>query len=321
MRQIKIVTAIIASFIVVSCSKDSNNLSITNFNLEEAKAIFVLDYNDVISTKSENSTLYYSIAGGDYTPLWDMAKTNENDYEWSFEVPIISDFQIVLKNNDTGAITLADRRLLFVKNKFTLKVSSYVLTSTISTESKYSNTKYEHLADNSAYTGIVLYSKLDGAFVNLLCFTSGVEVANISTNNTTNFNDCDHEDCSVHNHSSIIKEVIGNSTFGIIHRGAGGGNYYEGICIGCGVYAPGCFCDIRTCSSCGGNYSHCGCDILICTECGKFKKAGIYSNIHCECDMMGEDASCNFCGGDHDSSECSNYCEVCGRLVANCECK
>ena len=96
MKRVLFKIFLISLLFVQSCSKDSN-LTIDNFSIEEAKVSFVNDYEQALSTKGGDS-FYYSLSGGDYTPMWDLAISNENEYIWSLEVPIVSDLAVVVKN-------------------------------------------------------------------------------------------------------------------------------------------------------------------------------------------------------------------------------
>lgn len=79
MKRLSLFAAIILLLIAQSCSKESDTLLTANFNIEEAKAAFVNNYTNALGTKSADE-VYYSLAGGDYTPIWEMAKANENEH-------------------------------------------------------------------------------------------------------------------------------------------------------------------------------------------------------------------------------------------------
>lgn len=289
---------IIFFLIAQSCSKKSDNLSITNFNIEEAKAAFVNNYTNALGTKSADE-VYYSLAGGDYTPIWEMAKANENEHIWSLEVPIISDLQIVLKNKETDLITLAERKLLFIKSKETQNVHPFIMVSTTS-EVKSNINSFEHLADNTSYTGLVLYSSLAGEFVNLRSYDNGVEIANVNAiaEETEHHHDCDST-CTGHDHNLSIEDVMGDNEFGImplVHIGTG--EYFEGFCVACGTAFPYCTCG----------------DVAICPICNFFV-------INCKCGI-GKDEYylCNDCGDYHRTGECRYLCPMCGQPLKNCKC-
>ena len=203
MKKIFLFTAIVMSLIAQSCSKSTDVLITTGFNIEEAKMSFANNFNNALSTKSSNEA-YYSLAGGDYTPVWEMAKANENEFIWSLEVPIISDLQIVLRNKTTEVIKAAERKLLFIKNKETHSVHSFIMVSSTA-ETKSSNSNFEHLAENAFYSGYVLYSTLAGEFVNLCSYENGVETANINVLNkeSKHNHECDST-CIAHKHDITI---------------------------------------------------------------------------------------------------------------------
>lgn len=322
MKRIIILSTIIFSLIVLSCSKNTEGLSTTDFAVEEAKAAFVNNYSAAIGTKSADD-VYYSLAGGDYTPVWEMAKANENEHIWSLEVPIISDIKVVLKNKETELITDADRRLLFIKNKVSQTVVPFIMVSTTS-ETKSSNNEFEHLADNSTYTGYVLYSTLAGAFVNLRRYENGVETASVSamTEGDGHHHDCDTT-CTGH-HNPTIEDLIGDNEFGIMPLGIGGGDYYEGFCLGCGAAEPWCWCDntFVACLQCGSNYIECSCDKEICSKCGKLKVNYSLMGGFCDCDMVDNDIWCNDCGVYHNQKNpCKYFCSMCGNHISQCKCK
>lgn len=340
MKRIIILSTIIFSLIVLSCSKNTEGLSTTDFAVEEAKAAFVNNYSAVIGTKSAEE-VYYSLAGGDYTPVWEMAKANENEHIWSLEVPIISDIKVVLKNKETELITDADRRLLFIKNKVSQTVVPFIMVSTTS-ETKSSNNEFEHLADNSTYTGYVLYSTLAGEFVNLRRYENGVETASVSamTEDDGHHHDCDTT-CTGH-HNPTIEDLIGDNEFGIMPLGMGWGDYYEGMCLLCGMPEDFCVCMEKVCEKCGElfcicleycdecGYMPCRCHDHICQICGKivanctcyteFCDICNKSKVDCRCDKPKE-LLCTNCGNYHAEGKCKFVCPGCGEFLTNCKCK
>lgn len=317
MRKFLLITAIVTSMIAQSCSKESDTLSTTNFNVEEAKAAFVNNYTNALGTKSADE-VYYSLAGGDYTPVWEMAKASENEHIWSLEVPIISDLQIVLKNKETDLVTSAERKLLFVKSKETQNVHPFIMVSTTS-ETKSNNNSYEHLADNASYSGYVLYSTLAGEFVNLRSYDNGVEIANVNamTVEMEHQRDCDSI-CTGHEHNHSLENVLGGNEFGVMPLGMGG-EYFEGFCIWCGAAFPDCWCDDGfqkpvLCLECGGNYLTCGCGKTVCDKCGKLKD-------FCSCDLTSDEYLCGDCGNYHSPGDCKYTCTKCGKHISYCVCK
>ena len=298
MKKILFFAAIITSLIAQSCSKSTDDLTTTSFNIEEAKMSFANNFNNALSTKSSDEA-YYSLAGGDYTPVWEMAKANENEFIWSLEVPIISDLQIVLRNKTTEVIKAAERKLLFIKNKETHSVHSFIMVSSTA-ETKSSNSNFEHLAENASYAGYVLYSTLAGEFVNLCSYENGVETANINVLNkeSKHSHECDST-CIPHKHDITIDEVMGSNEFGIMPLGMGGGEYFEGFCVGCGTPFPYCTCG----------------DLAICPLCNSFV-------INCKCgDDKYEYYFCNDCGTYHRNGECKYLCPKCGVALGDCRCK
>ncbi len=286
MKKIFLFTAIVISLIAQSCSKSTDDLTTSNFDIEEAQAVFVSNFNHVLSTKSADET-YNSLAGGDYTPIWDMAKFNENEYIWSLEVPIMSDLQVVLKNNTTDVITGADRRLLFIKSKETQVVSSFIMISTTA-ETKSSSSNYEHLADNKEYSGYVLYSTMSGELVQLNNYENGLVVASLNS-------------MEFHNsHNSSIEHIMGCNTFGFMTRAhIGNGEYLEGFCVGCGTEYPYCTCG----------------ETSICPLCN-------YFIINCKCGSEKDEyALCNDCGNYHMAGYCKYLCPICGKNSSDCRCK
>ena len=318
MKKIFLFTAIVMSLIAQSCSKSTDVLITTGFNIEEAKMSFANNFNNALSTKSSNEA-YYSLAGGDYTPVWEMAKANENEFIWSLEVPIISDLQIVLRNKTTEVIKAAERKLLFIKNKETHSVHSFIMVSSTA-ETKSSNSNFEHLAENASYSGYVLYSTLAGEFVNLCSYENGVETANINVLNkeSKHNHECDST-CIAHKYDITIDEVMGSNEFGIMPLGMGGGEYFEGVCIWCGAPEPECWCDLYDdepvlCLQCGGDYLKCGCDKTVCEKCGRWMQM-------CECDLTNDSYFCNECGNYHSNGECKYICTKCGKHMSTCVCK
>lgn len=339
MKKFLLITAIVTSMIALSCSKETDTLSTANFNVEEAKTAFVNNYTIALETKSADE-IYYSLAGGDYTPVWEMAKANENEHIWSLEVPIISDLQIVLKNKETELVTRAERKLLFIKSKETQNVHPFIMVSTTS-EAKSNNSSFEHLADNSSYTGYVLYSTLAGEFVNLRSYENGEETANVNamTVETEHHHDCDST-CTDHGHNLSLEEVMGNNEFGIMPRGNSGGDFYEGICTLCGGPEPLCWCFI--CRNClqedcvCGDYCNdcehypCVCDTHICLICGEYNSQCICSRVLChECgNFLDEcvcekdhETYCSECGDYHVVGDCKYICHRCKKFLSICVCK
>ena len=338
MRKFLLITAIVTSMIAQSCSKESDTLSTTNFNVEEAKAAFVNNYTNALGTKSADE-VYYSLAGGDYTPVWEMAKASENEHIWSLEVPIISDLQIVLKNKETDLVTSAERKLLFVKSKETQNVHPFIMVSTTS-ETKSNNNSYEHLADNASYSGYVLYSTLAGEFVNLRSYDNGVEIANVNaiTAEMEHQRDCDST-CTGHEHNHSLENVLGGNEFGVMPLGMGG-EYFEGFCIWCGAPEPECWC--LKCQICGQEDCKCAdycpecenfpciCEDHICIICGDFQSncscyTKICSNCHnfvdeCVCESDNE-FFCSNCGDYHTDGNCKLSCPTCGKFLIDCKCK
>ena len=291
---------IIFSLITISCSKKIDRLSTTEFNIEEAKAAFVNNYTNALGTKSADE-VYYSLAGGDYTPVWEMAKANENEHIWSLEVPIISDLQIVLKNKETDLVTSAERKLLFIKSKETQNVHPFIMVSTTS-ETKSSDNSFEHLADNASYSGYVLYSTLAGEFVNLRSYYKGVEIANVNamTAETEHHRDCESDNCVENSDGVTIDDVMGSNEFGImLSAHIGTGEYFEGFCVGCGTAYPYCTCG----------------EVAICPICNNFV-------INCKCgsDMDGY-YFCYDCGCYHKPGECRYICPLCSLPFVDCHCK
>ena len=347
MKKIFLLSAIVISMIAQSCSKSTDVLTTTSFNIEEAKMSFANNFNNALSTKSSDEA-YYSLAGGDYTPVWEMAKANENNNVWSLEVPIISDLQIVLRNKSTEIITVAERKLLFIKNKETHTVNSFIMVSSTA-ETKSSNSNFEHLAENSSYSGYVLYSTLAGEFVNLRSYNNGVEMANVNAldiksahHHDSDANTCSNDDCD-----SMINDVLGDNEYGIMLLGGNSNcEYFEGFCIWCGNPEDGelgcedciicgqsscicdkyakycdkcgsypCYCDEPMCHICGKPDPLCGCTGKICSECGKME-----TDCKCSYDKPHE-TLCENCGGYHAEGDCKYTCPACGQFLTNCKCK
>lgn len=340
MKKIFLLSAIVISMIAQSCSKSTDVLTTTSFNIEEAKMSFANNFNNALSTKSPNEA-YYSLAGGDYTPVWEMAKANENNNVWSLEVPIISDLQIVLRNKSTEIITVAERKLLFIKNKETHTVNSFIMVSSTA-ETKSSNSNFEHLAENSSYSGYVLYSTLAGEFVNLRSYNNGVEVANVNALDveSPHSHDCNSEECLHIDNAEIIKDILGENEYGIMPLGMGGTEYFEGFCIWCGAPEPDCWClkcqicgqedckcadycpdcnnypcicDDHICPICGGFQTNCSCYTKICTGCHNFID-------DCVCESE-EEFFCGNCGDYHTDGNCKLSCPTCGKFLVDCKCK
>ena len=338
MKRNLIINLLFTVLFIQSCSKDSN-LTNDNFSIEEAKVSFVNDYEQALSTKGGDS-FYYSLSGGDYTPMWDLAITNENEYIWSLEVPIVSDMAVVVKNKRTDNITRAERRLLFIKNKDTKSVYSYMMVSE-APQTKTSDSGYAHLSDNSSYTGMVLFSTLSGDFVSLNRYNNGVSVASVNASETSHshHHQCDSTVCDGHIHTDAIDDVLGDDEYGVMPLGMGG-IYYEGFCIYCGAPEPYCWCGmcpickredcscLDYCNKCG--YLPCRCDEHVCFICGEiesncvcYKKicgeCGQYTN-ECKCDNS-EKIHCEYCGEYHLQGDCKFMCPYCGRYFSNCTCK
>jgi hypothetical protein len=320
MKRIIILSTIIFSLIVLSCSKNTERLFTTDFALEEAKAAFVNNYSAAIGTKSAD-VVYYSLAGGDYTPVWEMAKANENEHIWSLEVPIISDLQIVLKNKETELVTGAERKLLFIKSKETQNVHPFIMVSTTS-EVKSNTNSFEHLADNTSYTGYVLYSTLAGEFVNLRSYENGEEIANVNatTAEAEHHHDCDST-CTDHVHNLSLEEVMGNNEFGIMPLGMGGGEYFEGFCLICGAPQLKCWCEDVRCLYCGRDFLSCDCGKIICDKCGQLKMYSEILGLICGCYEMNEDIKCEYCGEKHKPNNCKYICPICLCHLLQCKCK
>ena len=340
MKRVLYIIFLISLLFVQSCSKDSN-LTIDNFSIEEAKVSFVNDYEQALSTKGEDS-FYYSLSGGDYTPMWDLAITNENEYIWSLEVPIVSDLAVVVKNKRTDNITRAERRLLFIKNKDTKSVYSYMMVSE-APQTKTSDSGYAHLSDNSSYTGMVLFSTLSGDFVSLNRYNNGVSVASVNASETSHshHHQCDSTGCDGHIHTDAIDDVLGDDEYGVMPLGMGG-IYYEGVCIYCGAKYPDCWCgmcpickkedcscldycdecnhypcicDEFLCKFCGEHVTLCTCNKTVCDRCGKLLE-------FCNCDIdNNEEIWCNTCGNYHLPNECKYICPFCGKYLDSCVCK
>ena len=344
MKKIFLFTAIVMSLIAQSCSKSTDVLITTGFNIEEAKMSFANNFNNALSTKSPNEA-YYSLAGGDYTPVWEMAKANENEFIWSLEVPIISDLQIVLRNKTTEVIKAAERKLLFIKNKETHSVHSFIMVSSTA-ETKSSNSNFEHLGENASYSGYVMYSTLAGEFVTLSRFNNGVE----STFHNTHSSEFEHqhncdETCEEHNFGLKLEEGMGCDEFGIMLLGMGGGEYFEGICKWCGALEEYCICipNPEPCEKCG--VINCGCNLDYCDECGYMpcrcneRYCRICENIESDCTCYKilcekchnfeadciceeiEELLCDNCGTYHAVGECKYVCPTCGKYLYNCKCK
>lgn len=329
MKRVLYTIFLISLLFVQSCSKDSN-LTNDNFSIEEAKVSFVNDYEQALSTKGEDS-FYYSLSGGDYTPMWDLAIANENEYIWSLEVPIVSDLAVVVKNKRTDNITRAERRLLFIKNKDTKSVYSYMMVSE-APQTKTSDSGYAHLSDNSSYTGMVLFSTLSGDFVSLNRYNNGVSVASVNASETSHshHHQCDSTGCDGHIHTDAIDDVLGDDEYGVMPLGMGG-QYYEGYCIYCGAKYPDCWCgntnycekcnhypcicDEFLCEFCGKHVTLCTCNKTVCDRCGKLLE-------FCNCDLdNNEEIWCNTCGNYHLPNECKYICPFCGKYLDSCVCK
>lgn len=312
MKKIFLLSAIVISMIAQSCSKSTDVLTTTSFNIEEAKMSFANNFNNALSTKSPNEA-YYSLAGGDYTPVWEMAKANENNNVWSLEVPIISDLQIVLRNKSTEIITVAERKLLFIKNKETHTVNSFIMVSSTA-ETKSSNSNFEHLAENSSYSGYVLYSTLAGEFVNLRSYNNGEEIANVNALDIQLTHECGLEGCSNHNVNNSIEIAMGNNEFGVMPLGLGYGEYFEGYCLICGAPEDMCWCvDVR-CLQCGNDFMNCKCGKAVCDKCGRWLEM-------CNCDLYNDDILCGDCGNYHSPGNCKYICTKCGKHISVCTCK
>ena len=329
MKRVLFIIFLISLLFVQSCSKDSN-LTIDNFSIEEAKVSFVNDYEQALSTKGGDS-FYYSLSGGDYTPMWDLAIANENEYIWSLEVPIVSDLAVVVKNKRTDNITRAERRLLFIKNKDTKSVYSYMMVSE-APQTKTSDSGYAHLSDNSSYTGMVLFSTLSGDFVSLNRYNNGVSVASVNASETSHshHHQCDSTGCDGHIHTDAIDDVLGDDEYGVMPLGMGG-QYYEGYCIYCGAKYPDCWCgNTNYCEKC--NHYPCICDEFLCEFCGKHVTLCICNKTVCDrcgkllefcnCDIdNNEEIWCNTCGNYHLPNECKYICPFCGKYLDSCVCK
>ena len=312
MKKIFLFTAIVMSLIAQSCSKSTDVLITTGFNIEEAKMSFANNFNNALSTKSSDEA-YYSLSGGDYTPIWEMAKANENEFIWSLEVPIISDLQIVLRNKTTEVIKAAERKLLFIKNKETHSVHSFIMVSSTA-ETKSSNSNFEHLAENASYSGYVLYSTLAGEFVNLRSYNTGEEIANVNALDIQLTHECGLEGCSNHNVNNLIEIAMGNNEFGVMPLGLGYGEYFEGYCLICGAPEDMCWCvDVR-CLQCGNDFMNCKCGKAVCDKCGRWLEM-------CNCDLYNDDILCGDCGNYHSPGSCKYICTKCGKHISVCACK
>lgn len=312
MKKILFFAAIITSLIAQSCSKSTDDLTTTSFNIDEAKMSFANNFNNALSIKSSDEA-YYSLAGGDYTPIWEMAKANENEFIWSLEVPIISDLQIVLRNKTTEVIKAAERKLLFIKNKETHSVHSFIMVSSTA-ETKSSNSNFEHLAENASYSGYVLYSTLAGEFVNLRSYNTGEEIANVNALDIQLTHECGLEGCSNHNVNNLIEIAMGNNEFGVMPLGMGYGEYFEGYCLICGAPENMCWCvDVR-CLQCGNDFMNCKCGKAVCDKCGRWLEM-------CNCDLYNDDILCGDCGNYHSPGSCKYICTKCGKHISVCACK
>ena len=345
MKKIFLFTAIVMSLIAQSCSKSTDVLITTGFNIEEAKMSFANNFNNALSTKSSDEA-YYSLAGGDYTPIWEMAKANENNNVWSLEVPIISDLQIVLRNKSTEVITVSERKLLFIKNKETHTVNSFIMVSSTA-EIKSSNFNFEHLAENASYSGYVLYSTLAGEFVNLRSYNNGEEIANVTALDikSAHYHDSDTNTCSNDDCDSMINDVLGDNEYGIMLLGGESNcEYFEGICLWCGAQYPysncktcvvcgqsdcicagskycnicgsyPCYCNEPSCHICGKPDPLCECSGKMCSDCGKMKPECVCSKIN------PPKSQCENCGNYHAEGDCKFTCPTCGQYLTNCKCK
>lgn len=331
MKSVRLFLVVVFCSLFQSCSKDSD-VAIDNFSIEEAKVSFVNDYEQALSTKGGDS-FYYSLSGGDYTPMWDLAISNENEYIWSLEVPIVSDMAVVVKNKRTDNITRAERRLLFIKNKDTKSVYSYMMVSE-APQTKTSDSGYAHLSDNSSYTGMVLFSTLSGDFVSLNRYSNGVSVASVNASETSHshHHQCDSTGCDGHIHTDAIDDVLGDDEYGVMPLGMGG-QYYEGYCIWCGAPYPYCYCISSPCDKCGHKpcicvCKYCGYDPCICLN-SPCEICGVYPCIClgsiCEvCDSdpcICDEFICKICG--KHTSECTcnkTVCDRCGKLLEFCNC-
>ena len=305
------------------------------FSIKQAKEAFVRDYTAAVEAKETTTRahkhIHYTLADTDYTPLWDKAVSSENDHIVSIDVPIYSTAAAFVSNGNGENMRMTTQKLVFIQNKESKETYSYLLTLCPDEEcaNKYAdlNKVFIHAGDKSQFSGVAIYTDLEGGLVAMAQYVLGKEYKYTYVGAVNVADDIK---------SAKIESILADYTLYLstmpITRG--GADYiYENLCADCLLYP--CHC-----SDLGiGDYMCQSCNNFYCT-CNPCPKCGSISCTGCETDggsgdMWETGETCEYCGYDCNHScnaycaicevlknECtSHYCSECGQINSDCECK
>lgn len=307
------------------------------FSIKQAKEVFVRDYTAAVEAKEittrAHKHIHYTLADTDYTPLWDKAVSSENDHIVSIDVPIYSTAAAFVSNGNGENMRMATQKLVFIQNKESKETYSYLLTLCPDEEcaNKYAdlNKVFIHAGDKSQFSGVAIYTDLEGKLVAIDRYQQGVSLKYVYVGNS----EVSEETRRV-NVESVMNGYRPYLSAVPITRG-GYDTTYEELCMYC-LQNP-CSCpreDDGLCWQCRMPIEECECVIDFCHECGHYPctcrieetECPNCGNYYCTCNVCPKcgGLSCTGCDTDQDNTEDNenivNECNYCGTACNNsCE--
>ncbi len=290
------------------------------FSIKQAKEVFVRDCTAAVEAKEMTTRahkhIHYTLADTDYTPLWDKAVSSENDHIVSIDVPIYSTAAAFVSNGNGENMRMATQKLVFIQNKESKETYSYLLTLCPDEEcaNKYAdlNKVFIHAGDKSQFSGVAIYTDLEGKLVAIDRYQQGVSLKYVYVGNS----EVSEETRRV-NVESVMNGYRPYLSAAPITRG-GYDTTYEELCAEC--FSNPCVCPNSDyydnyCMWCGSwisfgsnTCSVCNAELSGCEKCGLPKSACV-----CNSDNNNFEETCPNCG--NHSCICDQACPNCGQTT------
>lgn len=302
--------------LVYACSKDGNSPEMTNestpkLSIRDAKVFFENTFSQFVSTKNlsrsegtgeEQTPDLKGLTPLQFTPQWDKAVTSSNECTSCVNVPIVSLEKYYAQDKSSQKIiTLAQKMIVLQDNGSEEKISLIVtLLPTDGGNSLRLIDDFIQYGENDGFTGIALYTLLDGALARVELYQQGEVLKSLFV----------HKE---HFDSKDVNEIIGDFEFlksnsiSLYRSGEGGGSGGSGpypFCTYCGKMlrycdcthhnnptknywdCPICFPEQGTCSICYRSLAFCKCEQEViekyCQKCG-----GIRNVVNQKCSSCG----------------------------------
>lgn len=264
MKRLQTLCLAVVTLALTACQKDVDLISIdksSTFSPKVAREFFEERQNSLITrgasfvSEVDNLLVPYG-----YTPDWDKAEYFQNEHQETYEIPIVSDRRLFANrvdfNNHYKEYNVAvDQRILITRNTQNGQLWSYVMSVIPDLHcADLGAIKGFHHACNSNFSGLVLYSSLDGHLIRASRYENGVlELGFYYENDKLTEEERLWSLVAVLQGTRIVKT-----------ESTRGGDEVEGDscpkcdnvegCDYCTVYVT-----VETCKNCGQVYSRCSC--------------------------------------------------------------